>query len=83
MHVLINVKSLNNISKWQMRFNSAFKGLKNKRIRACSVLERFSFECGGLGDESFCSVKHRGFCSLLRVLVSKGLSCMHLSSVKE
>jgi hypothetical protein len=27
MHVLINVKSLNNISKWQMGFNSAFKGL--------------------------------------------------------
>jgi hypothetical protein len=27
MHVLINVKSPNNISKWQMGFNSAFKGL--------------------------------------------------------
>jgi hypothetical protein len=27
MHVLINVKSSNNISKWQMGFNSAFKGL--------------------------------------------------------
>jgi hypothetical protein len=27
MHVPINVKSPNNISKWQMRFNSAFKGL--------------------------------------------------------
>jgi hypothetical protein len=24
----INVKSHNNSSKWQMRFNSAFKGLK-------------------------------------------------------
>jgi hypothetical protein len=30
MHVLINVKSLNNISKWQMGFNSAFKGLRDK-----------------------------------------------------
>jgi hypothetical protein len=27
MHVPINVKSLNNFSKWQMGFNSAFKGL--------------------------------------------------------
>jgi hypothetical protein len=27
MHVLINVKSPNNTSKWQMGFNSAFKGL--------------------------------------------------------
>jgi hypothetical protein len=31
MHVLINVKSPNNISKWQMRFNSAFKGLTKFR----------------------------------------------------
>jgi hypothetical protein len=28
MHVPINVKSPNNISEWQMGFNSAFKGLK-------------------------------------------------------
>jgi hypothetical protein len=28
MHLPINVKSPNNISKWQMGFNSAFKGLK-------------------------------------------------------
>jgi hypothetical protein len=28
MHVPINVKSPNNISKWQTGFNSAFKGLK-------------------------------------------------------
>jgi hypothetical protein len=27
MHVTLNVKSPNNISKWQMGFNSAFKGL--------------------------------------------------------
>jgi hypothetical protein len=27
MHVPINVKSPNNISKWQMEFNLAFKGL--------------------------------------------------------
>jgi len=27
MHVPINIKSPNNISEWQMGFNSAFKGL--------------------------------------------------------
>jgi hypothetical protein len=27
MHLPISVKSPNNISKWQMEFNSAFKGL--------------------------------------------------------
>jgi hypothetical protein len=27
MHLAINVKSPNNIIKWQMEFNSAFKGL--------------------------------------------------------
>ena len=33
MHVPINVKSPNNISEWQMGFNSAFKGLsKGKAI---------------------------------------------------
>jgi hypothetical protein len=32
MHGPINVKSPNNISKWQMGFNSAFKGLKYNRI---------------------------------------------------
>jgi hypothetical protein len=29
MHGPINVKSSNNISKWQAGFNSAFKGLNN------------------------------------------------------
>jgi hypothetical protein len=29
MHLPIKVKSPNNISKWQMGFNSAFKGLMN------------------------------------------------------
>jgi hypothetical protein len=30
MHGPINVKSPNNTSKWQMGFNSAFKGLNNE-----------------------------------------------------
>jgi hypothetical protein len=37
MHVAINVKSPNNISKWQMGFNSAFKGLMHKIVN-CIVL---------------------------------------------
>jgi hypothetical protein len=39
MHGPINVKSPNNISKWQMGFNSAFKGLtlKNSTCFALSV----------------------------------------------
>jgi hypothetical protein len=33
MHGPINVKSPNNISKWQMGFNSAFKGLIDTNVR--------------------------------------------------
>jgi hypothetical protein len=32
MHVPINVKSPNNISKWQMGFNSAFEGLIKRNL---------------------------------------------------
>jgi hypothetical protein len=32
MHGPINVKSPNNTSKWQMGFNSAFKGLRNPKV---------------------------------------------------
>jgi hypothetical protein len=32
MHVLINIKSPNNISKWHMEFNSAFKVLMEIKI---------------------------------------------------
>jgi hypothetical protein len=32
MHGPINVKSPNNIGKWQMEFNSAFKGLTTKSM---------------------------------------------------
>jgi hypothetical protein len=32
MHGPINVKSPNNISKWQMGFNSAFEGLMSPAI---------------------------------------------------
>jgi hypothetical protein len=33
MHGPINVKSPNNTSKWQMGFNSAFKGLISKMLK--------------------------------------------------
>jgi hypothetical protein len=51
MHGPMNVKSPNNTSKWQMRFNSAFKGLKGyvhtdksvsvtSQVRSVAVAER-------------------------------------------
>jgi hypothetical protein len=42
MHGPINVKSPNNIRKWQMGFNSAFKGLTN-RPRLETHLPRHSY----------------------------------------
>jgi hypothetical protein len=39
MHGPINVKSPNNISEWQMGFNSAFKGLtEEEKYILCSVI---------------------------------------------
>jgi hypothetical protein len=45
MHLLINVKFPNNIRKWQMGLNSAFKGLKlteenTDRLRSLGHSER-------------------------------------------
>ena len=37
MHVPINVKSPNNISKWQMGFNSAFKGLSTDVLSTAEI----------------------------------------------
>jgi hypothetical protein len=37
MHLPINVKSPNNINKWQMRFSSAFKGLMRRFIVHCKL----------------------------------------------
>jgi hypothetical protein len=43
MHVPINVKSPNNISKWQMGFNSAFKGLIYVySMSVCVITVRYS-----------------------------------------
>jgi len=37
MHGPINVKSPNNISEWQMGFNSAFKGLMVSNFALCGM----------------------------------------------
>jgi hypothetical protein len=42
MHLPMNVKSPNNISKWQMEFNSAFKGLSKYQLfdeKMCSEMK--------------------------------------------
>ena len=46
MHGPINVKSPNNISKWQMGFNSAFKGLINYKPLPAFVLRGVPFVSG-------------------------------------
>jgi len=48
MHVPIKVKSSNNISEWQMGFNSAFKGLIILSLccncRFQLVIQKFNYE---------------------------------------
>jgi hypothetical protein len=61
MHLTINVKSPNNISKWQMEFNLAFKGLINNEFKrmwketlkfiARNVAIKFKAVCLGTGQE--------------------------------
>jgi hypothetical protein len=49
MHGPINVKSPNNTSKWQMGFNSAFKGLIHKLVGILDtvyILQNFMFTEG-------------------------------------
>jgi hypothetical protein len=43
MHVPINVKSPNNISKWQMGFNSAFKGLMEQNVKSIELILKLVF----------------------------------------
>jgi len=51
MHVPINVKSPNNISEWQMGFNSAFKGLIPRNITP-AIYSRVSSCDGSFYDDS-------------------------------
>jgi hypothetical protein len=41
MHGPINVKSFNNASKWQMGFNSAFKGFRDMRVKSVHASRAF------------------------------------------
>jgi hypothetical protein len=53
MHVPINVKSSNNTSKWQMGFNSAFKGLISYTRNRVDKFELDSFrmmDCSERGN---------------------------------
>ena len=43
MHGPLNVKSPNNISEWQMRFNSAFKWLN--KVKSSNTLFRMLLVC--------------------------------------
>ena len=43
MHLPINVKSPSNISKWQMGFNSAFKGLREDKLLKGAGCKTVSF----------------------------------------
>jgi hypothetical protein len=42
MHGSINVKFPNNTSKWQMEFNSAFKGLTSAKIHSFKFIQFIS-----------------------------------------
>jgi hypothetical protein len=56
MHLPINVKSPNNISKWQMEFNSAFKGLTYTPKEVSVVTKRNS--CVISGNRIMLTVLH-------------------------
>jgi hypothetical protein len=61
MHGPINVKSTNNISKWQIRFISAFKGLTRvvNLSPLCTSVNNTSFEAFGIYqlDNCLCAIR--------------------------
>jgi len=57
MHVPINIKSPNNISEWQMGFNSAFKGLKHYIATAKIFLACVCGECVSRLPHLWCASK--------------------------
>jgi hypothetical protein len=48
MHLPINVKSPNNISKWQMGFNTAFKGLMSREDNIKTNFQEMEWAWTGL-----------------------------------
>jgi hypothetical protein len=57
MHLPINVKSPNNISKWQVGFNSVFKRLKLRRPWLGLTEGRIKEESCNIWPECFCSFR--------------------------
>jgi len=55
MHLPMNFKSPNNISKWQMGFNSAFKGLNLLPYYLYFTLieENFDYEKARMSEKKF------------------------------
>ena len=58
MHVLINVKSPNNISEWQMGFNSAFKVLIVSTRKLIEGMQLFCY-CSFTKNTVHCEVTVR------------------------
>jgi hypothetical protein len=76
MHGLINVKFPNNTSKWQMGFNSGFKGL----ISWIAVCSRISTKTEGktwFNESRAIYVKRGDVCIVLLVFISV-LWCTHV-----
>jgi hypothetical protein len=80
MHGPLNVKSPNNTSKWQMGFNSAFKGLKdfrrvsakNTSIQSIHTYSRTVFEIRG--HAIFITIHHKNFGVTAGVQIFKNIS---------
>jgi hypothetical protein len=75
MHGPINVKSPNNISKWQMGFNSAFKGLilppsKELNRSVSAMVEEFMFSCDCLVHFLLLSTSVTQLCPLHLAIIS-------------
>jgi hypothetical protein len=58
MHGPINVKSPNNTSKWQMGFNSAFKGLKEVKVTLVQTLRLCTGRTAPRGSRSIALLFH-------------------------
>jgi hypothetical protein len=78
MHGSINVKSPNNTNKWQMEFNSAFKGLKTStNVRPKPDLGRHTRKNRAHGS-IFCTVLHKNLWNF-----GKDLTLRHPSNAKN
>ena len=82
MHVPINVKSPNNISEWQMGFNSAFKGLNlyktyctERRISTVYLLAvKMNLSLRNFKPSETCKFTEKGFDLLFDIFDNKKIS---------